>query len=92
MIKVGELSGSLTNALEQAVQYLEATEALNKKLREILIPNLVQFVLLLVLAVIGTVATTVSFNLTIMFFALYCASPAANGRLIVYVPFRAALI
>lgn len=54
MIKVGELSGSLTNALEQAVKYLEDTEALNKKLREILIPNLVQFVLLLVLAVVGT--------------------------------------
>ena len=55
MIKVGELSGSLTNALEQAVKYLEDTEALNKKLREILIPNLVQFVLLLVLAVVGTI-------------------------------------
>ena len=54
MIKVGELSGSLTNALEQAVAYLEDTEAMNKKLREILIPNLVQFVLLMVLAVVGT--------------------------------------
>lgn len=55
MIKVGELSGSLTNALEQAVQYLEDTEAMNKKLREILIPNLVQFILLIVLAVGGTI-------------------------------------
>ncbi len=55
MIKVGELSGSLTNALEQAVKYLEESETLNKKLREILIPNLAQFVLLLVLAVIGTI-------------------------------------
>lgn len=54
MIKVGELSGSLTNALEQAVHYLEDTQSMNKKLREILIPNLVQFVLLMVLAVVGT--------------------------------------
>ena len=33
MIKVGELSGSLTNSLEQAVRYLDETESLNKKLR-----------------------------------------------------------
>lgn len=55
MIKVGELSGSLTNALEQAVKYLEDTEAMNKKLKEILIPNLVQFVVLMILAVVGTI-------------------------------------
>jgi type II secretory pathway component PulF len=54
MIKVGELSGSLTSSLEQAVKYLDDTEALNKKLRSILIPNLVQFVLLLVMLVVGT--------------------------------------
>lgn len=54
MIKVGEMSGALTNALEQAVKYLEDSEAMNKKLKEILIPNLVQFVLLMVLAIVGT--------------------------------------
>ncbi len=54
MIKVGELSGSLTSSLEQAVKYLDETEALNKKLRSILIPNIVQFVLLLVMLVVGT--------------------------------------
>ena len=54
MIKVGELSGSLTNSLEQAVEYLDETEALNKKLRGILIPNIVQFILLLVMLVVGT--------------------------------------
>ena len=54
MIKVGELSGSLTNSLEQAVKYLDDTEALNKKLRGILIPNIIQFVLLLVMLVVGT--------------------------------------
>lgn len=54
MIKVGELSGSLTNSLEQAVKYLDDTESLNKKLRIILIPNIIQFVLLLVMLVVGT--------------------------------------
>ncbi len=54
MIKVGELSGSLTSSLEQAVKYLDETEALNKKIRSILIPNIVQFALLLVMLVVGT--------------------------------------
>lgn len=51
MIKVGELSGSLTNALQQAVKYLEDTEAMSKKIKGILIPNLVQFIGLLILAI-----------------------------------------
>ena len=54
MIKVGELSGSLTNSLQQAVKYLDDTNALNKKLKGILIPNIIQFVLLLVLLFVGT--------------------------------------
>ena len=57
MIKVGELSGSLTNALEQAVQYLDETAALNKKIKGILVPNLVQFIGLLVLLVVGTLVS-----------------------------------
>ena len=55
MIKVGELSGSLTNALEQAVKYLDESTALNKKIRGILIPNIIQFVLLLVMLIVGTI-------------------------------------
>ncbi|MCI8641246.1 MAG: type II secretion system F family protein [Clostridia bacterium] len=55
MIKVGELSGSLTSSLEQAVRYLDSTEALNKKIRGILIPNIIQFVLLLVMLFVGTI-------------------------------------
>ena len=55
MIKVGELSGSLTNSLEQAVKYLDDTNSINKKLRIILIPNLIQFVLLIVMLVVGTI-------------------------------------
>ena len=54
MIKVGELSGSLTNSLEQAVKYLDDTAALNKRIRSILIPNIIQFVLLLVMLIVGT--------------------------------------
>ncbi len=54
MIKVGELSGSLTNSLEQAVKYLDDTEAINRKLRSILIPNIAEFVLLLVMLIVGT--------------------------------------
>ena len=54
MIKVGELSGSLTNSLEQAVKYLEESDALTRKLKAILIPNIVQFVLLLVMLFVGT--------------------------------------
>ncbi len=54
MIKVGELSGSLTNSLEQAVKYLDDSESLNRKLRSILIPNIVQFVLLIVMLIVGT--------------------------------------
>ena len=54
MIKVGELSGSLTNSLQQAVKYLDDTEGLNRKLRSILIPNIIQFVLLIVMLLVGT--------------------------------------
>lgn len=55
LVKVGELSGSLTNSLEQAVKYLDESESLNKKIKSILIPNIVQFALLLVMLVVGTV-------------------------------------
>ena len=54
MIKVGELSGSLTNALGQAVTYLESSEKINKKIRGVLIPNIIQFTVILVLLIGGT--------------------------------------
>ena len=54
MVKVGELSGALTTSLEQAVTYLEETDALNRKLKSILVPNIIQFVLLLVMLFVGT--------------------------------------
>ncbi len=55
MIRVGELSGSLTKSLEQAVKYLDDTTARNKKIKSILIPNIGQFVAILILLVVGTI-------------------------------------
>ena len=57
IIRVGELSGALTNALEQAIEYLDETMALNKQIKDILVPNLVQFFILLILLVVGTVVS-----------------------------------
>ncbi len=54
MIKVGELSGSLTKSLEQATKYLEDMGTINRKLKSILIPNIIQFVLLLIMLFVGT--------------------------------------
>ena len=42
--------------MEQAVKYLDESEALTKKVRKILVPNLLQFGGLLLLLVIGTLA------------------------------------
>ncbi len=54
MIRVGELSGSLENALLQAVEYLDSSAAITKKLKGILIPNIAQFALLIVMLFVGT--------------------------------------
>lgn len=55
MIKVGELSGSLTKSLSQAVRYLDETTTRNKKIKSILVPNITQFVAILILLVVGTI-------------------------------------
>ncbi len=54
MIKVGELSGSLTNSLQQAVKYLDDSSNITKKVKSILIPNIIQFAGLLIMLVVGT--------------------------------------
>lgn len=54
MIKVGELSGSLTNSLGQAVKYLDDSERMTKRIRKIVIPNIIQFVVILALLIGGT--------------------------------------
>lgn len=53
MIKVGELSGSLTSALEQAITYLDESTVMNKKIKGILMPNLIQFGGILILLILG---------------------------------------
>lgn len=53
MIRVGELSGNLTKSLEEAVDYLDETEALNKRLRSILIPNILLLITIVVILFIG---------------------------------------
>lgn len=54
MIRVGELSGSLENALLQAIEYLDSSAKITKKLKGILIPNIAQFVLLIIMLFVGT--------------------------------------
>lgn len=54
MIKVGELSGSLTNSLKQAVRYLDDSEDITRRVKKIVIPNVAQFIALIVMLVVGT--------------------------------------
>ena len=55
MIKVGELSGSLTKSLEEAVAYLDETDALNRRLRSILVPNILLLIGIIALLIVGMV-------------------------------------
>ena len=57
MIKVGELSGSLTQSLQQAIKYLDSNTDTVKKLRGIIIPNVIQLVALLALLFVGSLYT-----------------------------------
>lgn len=60
MIKVGELSGSLTTSLQQAVKYLDSSTDISKRVKKVLIPNIAQFVFLLVALVVGTLVAVPS--------------------------------
>ncbi len=55
MIKVGELSGSLERSLEQAVEYLENSDTLRKRVKKIVLPNLIMFFGL----IIGTIVAVI---------------------------------
>ena len=55
MIRVGELSGSLTKSLEEAVQYLDENEKFNKKIRGILVPNALMLVAIVAMLIIGVI-------------------------------------
>lgn len=54
MIKVGELSGSLENSLLQALEYLDNNSGIHRKLISIIVPNVIQFALLIVMLFVGT--------------------------------------
>ena len=56
MIRVGELSGSLTKSLEEAVQYLDDNEKFNKKIKGILVPNALMLVAIVAMLIVGVVA------------------------------------
>ena len=60
MIKVGELSGSLTNSLKQAIKYLDESSDLSKRVKKVLIPNIAQFVFILIMLVVGTLVAVPS--------------------------------
>ena len=55
MIKVGELSGALIKSLEQAMEYLETSNALAKRVKKIVLPIVIQFVGMLGLLIGGTI-------------------------------------
>lgn len=55
MIRVGELSGSLTKSLEEAVQYLDENEKFNKRIRGIIIPNALMFIGIIAMLIIGVI-------------------------------------
>lgn len=55
MIKVGELSGSLEQSLKQGVEYLDSSDTLRKRIRKILIPNLLMFFGLIIGTVIAVI-------------------------------------
>lgn len=55
IIKVGELSGSLVNSLEQALKYLEDNKRITKSVRKALVGPLLQSALLLVGGVVAII-------------------------------------
>lgn len=57
MIKVGELSGSLTQSLQQAVKYLDSNTDTMRKLKGIIIPNVIQLIALVILLFVGSLYT-----------------------------------
>ncbi len=60
MIKVGELSGSLTNSLKQAVRYLDNSADISKKVKKIVIPNVLELIGLIVMLIVGTLVAVPS--------------------------------
>ncbi len=54
MIKVGELSGSLIESVDQAIEYIEKEHDTRTKVRKAVIPNLLMFIGVSIMLVAGT--------------------------------------
>ena len=54
LVNFGELSGTLEESLKQAVEYLDSSNDLTKKLKKILIPNIAQFIILIAILFFGS--------------------------------------
>lgn len=55
MIKAGELTDSLEKSLEQAIEYLEKSNMLEKKIKKIIFSNVIQILGIIILLIIGTI-------------------------------------
>lgn len=55
MVKVGELSGSLERSLQQGVKYLDDTDAVTRKLKRILLPNIAMFIGIIVMLFVAVI-------------------------------------
>ena len=55
IVKSGELSGTLVNSLYQARVYLETSYAIKTRLKSILLPNVAQFVVIMILLFAGVI-------------------------------------
>ena len=54
MIKVGELSGSLVESIEQAIEYIEKEHETRTKVRKAVVPNVLTFLAVLIMLIAGT--------------------------------------
>lgn len=54
MIKVGEMTGSLTDAVRESIVYIEKSDKIRKRVRKILIPNITMFFGLIIMLVVAT--------------------------------------
>lgn len=54
IIKVGELSGTMVEAVKQSIEYIESSDAIRKRVRKIVLPNVAMFVGILAMLIICT--------------------------------------
>ena len=87
IIKTGELSGSLVSSLEQARIYLESSNKLKTRLRSILLPNVGQFVAIILMLFLGIIFVTPQIDNIYQSFGLEDQLPAATQAFTEFVNF-----